>query len=579
MASAGVSECVDGRALDCPADNSINSATSSSVSQKETESEYLERKKTEIEDVIAELCLSAPSDPIKFCLRHYKFGNDLKTIEKDLNKEMRSTLVDTADYLLIRFDEKTTTKKSLAADIIDKIQNLMPDTCSICDQRYRVGLNEKPLLECLVCHQAVHAPCWRTLIQVRNDAVDVSELNSESMKNFINPLDLPGVHYICPSCLPNKPSATAKSKTKTNKEKSNKEVKPAAKKKSSEATSNPLVPIIEVVENSQVPSDSNQDLPHPLPSEQPEVTMAPNCNSTSTQTSANSTATIEEQHSTGGGENNQPVDTSRYPIICRYFKKGSCKHGVKGQGCKFQHPKVCARFMQHGTRRPRGCSLGRKCKEFHPQVCINSLRTGECFDSNCRFNHISGTKRERPQRERPQTPFFNRGDHTDQGPENRSNQHLRTPHQPAALNQPTAFTNQTSHSQQQSDNHFLGLIRLTKAEIMESINTKMDTKFAAMFTEVKSLISSIFPKQFHQQQPPISNVSPQIPIQPMMQPHPFPLPPMSQRSQTVPPHNLVNTTANKPPMQNQAPYPPSLMNVQLPILPKQQQGQISNTQL
>ena len=578
MASVDVSDCVNGKALDCPEDNSINGATSSSVNQEETESEYLERKKTEIEDVIAGLCLGAPSDPIKFCLRHYKFGNDLKTIEKDLNKEMRSTLIDTADYLLIRFDDKTSTKKSLAADIIDKIQNLMPDTCSLCDQRYRVGLNEKPLLECLVCHQAVHAPCWRTLIQLRNDAVDVSELNSESMKNFINPLGLPGVHYICPSCLPNKPSTTTKSKAKPNKVKSNKEVKPAAKKKSSEATSSPLVPIMEAVEISQVPSDSNQDLPHPSPSEQPEVTTALNCNSTSTQTSATSTATIEEQQNTGG-ENHQPVDSSRYPIICRYFKKGSCKHGVKGQGCKFQHPKVCARFMQHGTRRPRGCSLGRKCKEFHPQVCINSLRTGECFDSNCRFNHISGTKRERPQRERPQTPFFNRGDHTDQGPENRSNQHPRTPHQSAAQNQPTAFTNQTSHSQQQSDNHFLGLIRLTKAEIMESINTKMDTKFAAMFTEVKSLISSIFPKQFHQQQPPISNVLPQIPIQPMMQPHPFPLPPMSQRSQTVPSHNLVNTTANKPPMLNQAPYPPSLMNVQLPILPKQQHGQTSNAQL
>ena len=39
-------------------------------------------KASEIDDLIAELCITAPSDDIKFCLRSYQPGKRLPQIEK-----------------------------------------------------------------------------------------------------------------------------------------------------------------------------------------------------------------------------------------------------------------------------------------------------------------------------------------------------------------------------------------------------------------------------------------------------------------------------------------------------------------
>ena len=43
-------------------------------------------KEGEIDDLIAQLCLDAPSDPIKFCLRLYQHGKSLAQLEKDFER-------------------------------------------------------------------------------------------------------------------------------------------------------------------------------------------------------------------------------------------------------------------------------------------------------------------------------------------------------------------------------------------------------------------------------------------------------------------------------------------------------------
>ena len=69
-------------------------------------------KEAETDDLIAELCLSASTDNVKFCLRNYQFGKNLAQLEKDFEKEKRDTLRETADYLQIpKYMDKT--KKSL----------------------------------------------------------------------------------------------------------------------------------------------------------------------------------------------------------------------------------------------------------------------------------------------------------------------------------------------------------------------------------------------------------------------------------------------------------------------------------
>ena len=44
-------------------------------------------KEGEIDDLIAQLCMDAPSDPVKFCLRLYQHGKSLAQLEKDFERE------------------------------------------------------------------------------------------------------------------------------------------------------------------------------------------------------------------------------------------------------------------------------------------------------------------------------------------------------------------------------------------------------------------------------------------------------------------------------------------------------------
>ena len=95
-------------------------------------------------------------------------------------------------------------------------------------------------------------------------------------------------------------------------------------------------------------------------------------------------------------DESEKIEPDKSKVICRFFRNRKCKHGIKGIGCKFTHPKICSKFTQHGTRQPRGCKLGKKCPDFHPKMCINSLRKGECFDESCKFSHVKGTQRHPP---------------------------------------------------------------------------------------------------------------------------------------------------------------------------------------
>ena len=49
-------------------------------------------KELEIENLIAELCLNTSSDPVKFCLRKYKYGKSVQDIENNIFKEKHDTL-------------------------------------------------------------------------------------------------------------------------------------------------------------------------------------------------------------------------------------------------------------------------------------------------------------------------------------------------------------------------------------------------------------------------------------------------------------------------------------------------------
>ena len=126
---------------------------------------------------------------------------NLVQLEKGFENEKRDILRETADYLQIpKYMDKT--KKSLAHLIICRIQNLLPDNCTICEERYRINLFDKPILECAVCGQGVHEKCWLQLASVMSPKVIPDSINAEDFEKLYNPLNIPGIFYVCNVCRP-----------------------------------------------------------------------------------------------------------------------------------------------------------------------------------------------------------------------------------------------------------------------------------------------------------------------------------------------------------------------------------------
>ena len=80
--------------------------------------------------------------------------------------------------------------------------------------------------------------------------------------------------------------------------------------------------------------------------------------------------------------------------VCRYFLRRTCMHGAKGEACKFEHPKLCYKFIRNGSKNG-GCKK-EDCAFYHPKLCQNSLRERKCGNQNCRFFHLNGTNRAKP---------------------------------------------------------------------------------------------------------------------------------------------------------------------------------------
>ena len=375
-------------------------------------------KEAETDDLIAELCLNAPNDRIKFCIRNYQYGRSLTQLERDFDREKREVLCETANYLQVpNYESKT--KKSLAHLVICRIQNLLPDDCALCNKRYRISNTEKAILECAVCGQGVHKVCWLQLASVMPDN-EIPDMNADNFKTIYNPLQLPGIFYICDACkptvIPNEEDGNLK-RTKGKKaakshvaecnstsgntqeeEHQAKELVEIQISNSEQSTNRAAVleRSNDVVNQEEVPSGSAEaDV---VNDNQPEISVSQMTNTDQDQltTTRNEIVESNEVKEVQDSDTNEVTDNSKSQTTCRFFLKGNCKYGMRGKDCKFLHPKVCSKLAKHGTRQPRGCNKGQKCKFFHPKMCLNSLRKGECFNEECKFNHVKGTKRHPP---------------------------------------------------------------------------------------------------------------------------------------------------------------------------------------
>ena len=393
-------------------------------------------KEGEVEDLIAQLCLDAPSDPIKFCLRLYQHGKSLSQLEKDFEREKKPALLATAEYLKIPNCESKV-KKPLAHMIICRIQNLLPENCTLCSERYRIDLNDEPILECSICGQGVHKVCWMRLASAMSNVDDLtvgqplSDIDKTCFRKLYNPLNLPGLYYICDFC---------KDTTIPNDEDGN------SKKLKQKG-------------NIKDTSDLHQSQPQSSHDHAQSQSVMNNCCSTDHISDSQESHLITTNNQSGDPQipdiddppPNDHKENEKSQTICKFFKNSKCRHGMKGKGCNFTHPNVCLKFTQNGTRQPRGCNLGKKCTDFHPAMCINSLRKGECFSQSCKFNHIRGTKRHPPQ--------------------------AKTNENNSDNSKPTEVPIQNSNQSQPNaqGNNFLEVIRLLKAELLQSMELKMSS--------------------------------------------------------------------------------------------------------
>ena len=567
--------------------------------------EEFNQAKADVDELIAELSLKCRELEVKHNLMLYQYGRSTIDLAKrfdSLRKEQLTNLLDFLNNNVINLPVPAL-KKDIINDIICRIQNLLPDICGMCNQRFKLRFNEAPILQCARCFQSSHRECVQKIIENSQVNIQIEELNTSNEILLYNPNNIPGVHYFCKACsedlipdaTPHKtPSSSGRIihtqiSTPDAQASSTEDPDPHAPDPHAgptEAVSEP--PIIDataqenVSDPTYVPTSadaSNADAldPNPDPpgsaaqgshgtqtdqSPTPPVSQAtPVVQQTSvTTTSAMEVAALAIQTTNTSSApaswatapvsqvipvtSTNTVTVSSLPTavasntdtsntgplvntitknrrICKFFDKGSCEHGTSGENCRYQHPELCRRFIQNGTRQPRGCNQGNRCKFFHPTMCMDSLRKSECLDQRCSFRHTLGTRRN------PTNTTINQGNQQTQAvqpstapasqatPVTQPNSATTTPAtqvaalaaqapnasstpetgdtSPAFQGTPTSPANTGNQPDLAS---FLEAVRLLKCEVLET----MDTRLALLKSEI-----CMRPGQQQPQQPQLLN--------------------------------------------------------------------------
>ena len=368
--------------------------------------------------ILAELVANAPNNDVRDCLRRYNCKDTLKKQTAALGATLKDTLIKTAEYL--NTDPHGLKKDELISGLISRIQNLLPDTCKICNEHYRSKLQDLPFFSCEVCGQEVHKPCFMKLF---------GTTDPETVPN-INPWNISGIHYICVKCedmISSKFNIDHLFGEKT------------TALPDDDATTTAHIPTTDVpdegiIHSSQIPSGSGlqSDAEAQDGGTEPEIVLIEDTNPTTmsadcaedsppppaqkqnlvngtTKPTSKSVAKENHKSSTDANTSKRPdVNTSKSPNdtlveICPYYKKNICRYGVSGKGCNKHHPARCKKLMQHGTRQPDGCNKGKQCSEFHPKMCPTSITKNECFDIDCTGAHVRGTNFTKKQSLKPST--------------------------------------------------------------------------------------------------------------------------------------------------------------------------------
>ena len=391
-------------------------------------------------EVLAELCALATSSEIRDCIRLFDSEKSVYLMSATFNRKSKLIITSTLEYLGVESNWDDYVKPECVASLVQRLKNLLPSQCTFCNKLYVANKDDPPLLPCSRCGLEAHRKCVLHTLRIENGT-------ASEVRTLINPFGLSCLHYFCSDCdtstaVPQKILLVDKHTSKLSINNVNE-----ATIKASEFPNSPFV--------STKPDDKEKE-------EFREPPAAAKINN----------------------KNN-----------CRYYMKGRCKHGIKGNACKFLHPKPCTKLLRHGYRSKYGCSKGKDCEFFHPKMCPTSLTKGECSFESCSLRHVKGTK-------------FNRGDATSGGVVGRNECNTKnarlSPTKSSICNTPQP--------------NFLDAVRLMKTELLEA----MDLKINALMNQSRAPVQSQFPTQWGR------------PMQPLMEGTPY----MNSSNVVVPPPPL-----------------------------------------
>ena len=474
--------------------------------------------------ILAEICAFAPID-VRNCIRKYNLasGRNYKALEKQFNTVPVSHLVETTNYLKpphLRPNLNDYTKAGLIFIIITRIEGLFSDTCSTCKQSYCIKLDTPTLLDCENCGQEVHHTCLANKLDI-----PIEELTADIVKSKLNPFNIDEWAYICLPCKQKSHNEGDIKKTVLRAESNSRKQQESDTQSSNDQTSTHESGQIQTdpvshEESSQNESDAQQSVDQ---SDVGNLGSPPDSGSIPPLPEDNS---IRRKYS-----NKPPSHPDNFPNICRAYLKQSCSHGT---GCTLAHPKFCQKLLHHGINAPDGCD-GKTCSELHPQICQRSLKNKKCFYRDCKYMHLKGTVRKKPQAENP------------------SSKQPGTLHEPGSNQDPGNRDPKTAQGSDPHTGNFLEAVRLLKGEILEVL----DMRFALLKSEMMQVRpQQMIPPDKLQQPQYNATQQGQLPVAQFQLPQ-FPQLPQFQQLQHQVPSQMC-----PPPPQRMTPYQPQMGLIQ-----------------
>ena len=287
----------------------------------------------------------------------------------DSSKHRVDTLESIATLLKIKLADaegnKIYNKTTLSTRIVYGLFALLPSVCQSCSEHYTVDIDAEPMFTCHRCFQGSH------------NCTKFEQLHTVIENHSL----APGFLWLCNECLNDiTPIAPRRSKFKHN---------------SNRNTNSVVQSVHDQSKPSEQPSSVNS-----VESSKPVAEDKQKYIEQSNRNLCKDTLAEEKQKS--------PERDNR--DLCEQYKIGKCPHGVRGDkpfngisSCFKSHPKRCLRFIKHGFKGKQGCNRGKNCKYFHPSYCKSSLRTRACYNYNCKYPHLKGTKREATESRKTET--------------------------------------------------------------------------------------------------------------------------------------------------------------------------------